>query len=633
MKATHQRESDSAGRHRVARTALGCVFFGLFYIWVWQFVQPQLLYHSNQVFLCEDVLISFPLFYKGWVFFEPFATTAGGLAEYAGAFLSQYFYYGHIGALILTGIAWLAYVATDRLIAAVGGRGVARWLRFVTPLLLLVNFNRYTFHVEDQLVFLTSLAMSLAYVLFVVRWRNRLVPLLVFAAASAIAYYVAGPPAVALAAVLCGLFEFLGNRRPVLAFIYLLAAWAAARLLETGPMEIRAGFDDWWAGVPLEFDAMAAAATAVMYLFLALLVAVLAGRRWSTDPGEAQEGKSVKPQRRNRLAVALALVLLAVGSGAVAFGTHYRSANQLLRITYFARIGGWSQVTDSASRVGNDCPIYVAVEVNRALFHTGRLLDEMFRYHQDSWRHLKHPWVLIPQQAEGSKYRGSYELLLRLGCLNEAEYAAHEALQIMDPRPRVLQELAFINLVKRQPEAARVYLTALSKDVVHGRFACDYLRRMDDDPMLTSDKDITQWRSRVSSQEVMMPLREDRMLKRQLAADKNNRMAFEFLMAGCLITRSLPDVVANVQRLNDFGYERLPRHIAEAIEIYSVKTGRQPDLHGFEIDQKTVDLVERATQITLEYGHDSDALVEAMQRELAGTYCAYFIANISGAVQ
>ena len=86
------------------RAAVGCAFFGLFYVWVWQFVQPQLLYHCDQVFLLwPDVLLTFPLFQKGWVFFEPFAMRVGGLGEYAGAFLSQYFYWGWLGSLILTG--------------------------------------------------------------------------------------------------------------------------------------------------------------------------------------------------------------------------------------------------------------------------------------------------------------------------------------------------------------------------------------------------------------------------------------------------------------------------------------------------------------------------------------------------
>ncbi|NLX97412.1 MAG: hypothetical protein GXY83_14680 [Rhodopirellula sp.] len=45
-------------------------------------------------------------------------------------------------------------------------------------------------------------------------------------------------------------------------------------------------------------------------------------------------------------------------------------------------------------------------------------------------------------------------------------------------------------------------------------------------------------------------------------------MAFEYLMAHYLLTRQLDKLVANLQRLDDFGYPSMPRHYEEALIMH-----------------------------------------------------------------
>ena len=622
-----------AGGRLALRTVVACVFFALFYVWVWQCVQPQILYHANQVFLCPNVLISFPLFYKGWAFFEPFATSPGGLAEYASAFLSQYFYYGWLGSLILTGLAWLAYLVTDRLIVALGGGGVARGLRFVTPLLLLIHYNRYTFHVADHLVLLVAMLLLLVYVLLA-RRRHPIVLLLAAGMGIALVYFVAGALAMLTLALLCAMAEFLANRRRLLALVYLSAAVAAAYLLwpEIDPADIRARFVAWWAGRRLPFDPTAEAAMAGLYLFLFLLMVVLSTIHGLRRRAATAANEPPQPRRPRPVAIGFGLLLLLLVGGTAAFGTHDRLGRKLLRIARFAQLEMWSQVVDEAKGIRpDDFPVYLTTEVNRALFRTGRLLNEMFCYAQEPWAIEQRRWgTLIPQQAEGVRYRGSFELLLRLGCVNEAEVSASEALEMLDARPRILRELALISVVKRRPDTARVFLSALSKDIVHGRWASERLRRLNDDPSLASDKDITHWRSLYPPEDERMPMREDQMLQRLVNWNRQNRMAFEFLMAHYLVVKNLDGIVANIATLREMGYERLPRHIAEAIEIHAIKTGKQPDLHGFEIDQKTADMVEQAMQVPLQYQYDDEGLLRTMKSTFSGMYSTFYLTNQAG---
>ena len=622
----------AAGGNLAARAVVACVFFALFFGWVWQWLDPRLLYHANQ--LCPELPLTFPVFFKGMAFFEPFALRCGGLAEYAAAFLSQYLYYQVVGALLLTGIAWLAYLVTDRLIVAAGGGGGARALRFVTPLLLLIIYNRYTFHLQDQVALLVTLALAVAYV-SLSRRRTGLALLLlfpVFAALSAALYYAAGPPGVALLAVLCCLVELVGRRRYLLGLLYLLVAGGAVYQLHLDPKSIYDQLNAWWAGQPPAFDVMTVAATAGLYLFLALAVLIAAGRRRYQRPEAPANAGAAAPRRGHAVIIALALILLA--GAAAAWGTRDERSRRILRLGHFGRMEMWSQLLDEAQHLPpGQFPAALTVELNRALFETGRLLDTMFAYPQPAWGHVQHPWMLLPVGAEAVRYRGSVELLLRLGCLNEAQRAADEALEALGPRPRVLREQALINLVGKQPEAARVYLTALSKDIVHGQWALNYLRRLDDDSLLAGDEQISRWRSFVAAADrASAPASSEATLLNLLDKNKKNRLACEYLLAYYLWSKKLDGVAANLHRLPDFGYQVLPEHVAEAVYIRANQTDAPVALHGMAQPPGTDQRVGDAVALLQSLPDDLPALARALAQDHSGSYVRYHMTGDSGVV-
>ena len=72
------------------------IFFILFYLYLWLEVDPRLIYHGG------GMITNFPVFFRGWVFFQQFIAYPGGPVEYLSAFLSQLFYYSWAGALIVT---------------------------------------------------------------------------------------------------------------------------------------------------------------------------------------------------------------------------------------------------------------------------------------------------------------------------------------------------------------------------------------------------------------------------------------------------------------------------------------------------------------------------------------------------
>ena len=78
------------------RTIQSSVFFLLFYLYLWLYIDLKLIYHGG------GMIMTFPVFFRGWVFFREFTSYPGGIVESLSAFLSQFFYYSWAGALVVT---------------------------------------------------------------------------------------------------------------------------------------------------------------------------------------------------------------------------------------------------------------------------------------------------------------------------------------------------------------------------------------------------------------------------------------------------------------------------------------------------------------------------------------------------
>jgi hypothetical protein len=69
------------------RTIRTLLFFIAFYLYIWLEVKPYLLFYVIGQYS------GFPVFYIGWDFFRKFTLYPGGLIEYFGSFLAQFFYF------------------------------------------------------------------------------------------------------------------------------------------------------------------------------------------------------------------------------------------------------------------------------------------------------------------------------------------------------------------------------------------------------------------------------------------------------------------------------------------------------------------------------------------------------------
>jgi len=288
----------------------------------------------------------------------------------------------------------------------------------------------------------------------------------------------------------------------------------------------------------------------------------------------------------------------------------------------------WAETLDAAARMPErDYDSRYNRNVMLALYHTGRMGDEMFRYPQA-------PGVAQYDMLEGKDshtYFQESRFFLELGLVNEAEKCAHEAFALEGDMPAILQHLAVINIVKDQPETARVFLNALSRKPPHRRAAEEMLRRLEADPRLETDPRVQHIRrSMIGEDRAFLIVNHEASLLRLLDKNPDNRMAFEFLMAHYLCVARPDKVVENLRHLRRFGYSRIPRHFQEAILLDAIGRGSPLPTGERQLDPEVLADAGMFFDILKRTPNRERALEKAVDAGLGDSYFFYYRFGRSG---
>jgi hypothetical protein len=272
--------------------------------------------------------------------------------------------------------------------------------------------------------------------------------------------------------------------------------------------------------------------------------------------------------------------------------------------------------------------IFSAQCANLALYHTGQLTENMFSYPQKPGALL----VTANINRDDVFYLIESSILIDLGHINFAEKLACESLENMGNNPFFLQRLVLINLVKGQTQTARVFLNVLAKDLIYGRQAKELLNRLDVDPQLITDTKIQNLRSIMLTEDFIFFLHSEKefLLLNLLERNRHNKMAFEYLMADYLLTNQLEKFVQNLWRLDDFDYQKVPRHYEEAILIYSKLTRKEVDLHGRKISTETAERGRKFFGTLNYFTLDKKAAYNALAKDFGNSYFFYNVFGVSG---
>jgi len=568
--------------------AFSLLFFVLYYLYLWLVVDLRLIYHGG------GMILNFPVFYLGREFFRQTVSLPGGFVDYISAFLAQFFHIGWAGALIATMQAYALWLCT-RSIARVSGPRLFEWVSFVSPILLLILYLRYAYPLGIAMDLLAALSFACLYIK--AASRNRPTSIAAFLLLSIILYAIAGGIYLLFAAI-CGLHELLLMRRPAIGVILLLSAPIIAFIESTTvfKMSFINVFNDFiQVGYKGEISYVTKITTAyLLYLFMPMILVVLwlvskmrfifTGR--GTPAGApSKANKKNKQDSEGRLIVWFKTKVLttlapsaAIVAGILAVCFFHNSWNKtLIAVDYYASNKMWQQVLDVAH--GQPYSIFINHAVNRALYHTNRLTQDMFVYKQQP-----DGLMLSKESATPMGWWRLADTYIDLGHMNLAEISLNEVMDLYGEQPLFSKRLALVGMVKGDIASARVYLDALSRTLFDAEWAKEQLKKIESDPNLSTDGEIQRLRSMKPVIDRDLASLNENIFLDLLTKNKNNRMAFEYLEAFYLLTDQLDKFVKHLELLNNYDYAGIPRVYEEAILLYNSKTKEKLEISGREIN-------------------------------------------------
>ncbi|NQT03077.1 MAG: hypothetical protein HQ580_13700 [Planctomycetes bacterium] len=614
----------------IGRTSRCLIFFVLFYLYLWFVVDLRLIYN------CTEVITNFPVFYKGWAFFCRFLSHPGGLVEYTGAFLSQLFYIGWAGALVVTIQAWLMSVCIGCILKSVNLSHLCR-LRYIPPILLLIIYTQYTYHFITTMAFLVSLFFVYLYLRITHSLTSNTSRLIVVLVLSVILYTIAAG-AYLLFAVLCAMYELLFRRQFWLGLLYLLSA-AIIPYVE-GVLVFKVSIIDAYSNLSplswkiLSFDNRRKLIVIIFILYSLLPLTMLASWLWQIIRNSKIQNRLNLLLKKMKFTISSpvlkwiieSLVLLAIASTAVFFS--YDKEKKTVFVTdFYARQRMWPQLLRAARCYPDN--YFVVNAANRALYHTGQLSYDMF-----SWPQNPATLFLSTKKYEHASCKKS-GIYLDIGLLNMAENALTESLEGLGERPSILKGLASINMAKANYDSARIYLGALSKTLFYGDWANNYLERLKSDPDLSEDKEIQRLRSVCMEKDYGFTSLNniEATLLQLLEKNRQNRMAFEYLMSWYLLNGRLDKFVQNLGRSDDFGFSQFPRLYEEAILIYVFSTRKPVNLLGRQGSDESRRRFDGFNQVLNDYGKNKQAAFNKLAQDYWDSYFFYYVYGRQGTEQ
>lgn len=520
-------------------TALAvCLFWGLCY--------PHHLHYQEQ----------FQLFLFDWDYAREVLSAPGGLADYLGRFATQFYLYAWVGAIILAVLIALI----QALVAKVSNQGKHLWLSLFTPLFLmrmLCDENSLTGSVFALL--LTLLAAWLVTSLSHCTTRCTLALLLV-----PVLYWMAGPVAILYVALLA-LHELkqacnLGTAAYV-ATVGIVALALPAFLAQFLPFETQ----HLYIGIHY-FRTHDVESSNLWWALLFAFIPAIGVSLWKKGSKNALSNQAEAAKSYNWKSALMALIVACAGSAALIYPQVNSKAETVMAYDFMARMQLWNRMQLTAQKQAPNNAL-CATALNLALAKTGILGERMFYYQQKGLSGL------LPEMSrDAMSPLTPSEVYYHLGMINTAQryvFEAQEAILDYQKSGRCYKRLAETNLIEGNYAVARKYLMALQKTLFYKDWANQTLALLGNEEAINNHPEYGPLRqNRFQDDEFFANNNYALLLQKLYESNKQNRMAFEYTLAACMLQKDLTRFHEVLSMNNAIHYNSLPMHFQEALIMW-----------------------------------------------------------------
>jgi hypothetical protein len=528
----------------------------------------------------------------------------GGLLEYAARFLTQ-FYTGRIAgslivSVILTLPAIIIFFINRRVIP--GNSFSLLFLLFPSWIMLLLQANYYHL-MEYNLGFVLILLFYLFYVSF--RGKNRSILVLIL---FPLFYYLAGAYAMIFAVLLIihNLFLEKGMQKYafssallIIAALSFLISW---KILFLQPVQLLI-----LSPLPLLKSTVYRTTFSVLAGYIIFYPAI------------CRIASSVKESRINsRFYSFLSIAIVSGATVSLLFRIYNPQTARVVEVEKLIFAGKW----DEAIKFQEKKPARNLISqyfYNIALSETDQLCDRLFMGSQDFGSgSLVLPW------GDEHLDRGAY-FYYSIGLINEAQRWAYEEMVVYGYRPQNIIMLAKTSLLNGDYRVARKYINILKRTLYYRDLAKKYEKMTDDPGLIKSDPELDGKLKLLPKSNFFIKFNEPQNnLPLILESQPDNKKAFEYYIAGLLLTKNVEAVADNIKKLKPMGYTKIPRYIEEAALVYYNSTKIIPDLGGLTLSDETQVRFSQYFQAFVAARKDPSTGKAKMEKSFGNTFWYYF---------
>ena len=545
---------------KIPSKAWNIIFFAfacILLIFFFRKVDLSLVYHMHQ-----------PFFSNTFASLQVYLTYPGGISDYAGQFVFQFYGNGTAAILvvILQLILWsfLFYLLVRKFLPPA----------FLQACLILCTVPLIVAHGSYQFTPDISVAVTLALCVAVIYRNFRLkIPynLVLYFLVAILAFYLAD--SIGLSVFLAGTLPFLIHQKKyriallsVIGVLILPLVWYQfdpnyATLKEAYQGHYILGGKEF---IPLLIDSLP------LLVFILLLTGLflfpILNRKDSTS------GMTVM----NFLVL---LPFLFFVSLKLTYNPEYKKILWIDRLAYEKK---WDELLKTV-----DMELVqrksVLMQVNRALYHKGILLNNLFFYPQN----YRQDALIIQSPTSSSIAVPLGEIYYDMGLINEARHWTNEALTVLGRQPRILQQLVETYIITGQYQTAEKYLNLMETSVITRLWAKAHRKYLFCDECVEKDPELRRLRRMNPSTDFFAAIENPFDNLRHLVADSiSNPMAFEYFIAHQLLSRKPGEILRHLPEFSSRGYVQLPRACQEAILMDQANKGIQTfSMPGYTIDE------------------------------------------------
>lgn len=579
------------------------------YLYLWLIIDSRTIYFTQK---------QFPVYLKGYAFLKGFLNYPGGLVNYVSAYLSQYFYYSAVGTFVIVLTLLFVFLLTDKLLRRMNFIK-NKYIAYIPAVILLIPFLKYL----DFLLFNIGVIAALFIIEMYLRISERkaIFKISILLILYSFSYYAIGPFYL-FVPVICSFYEISVKKRWQIGILNLLAGLAIPYFI--GVFLFQKSLKEVYTiSLLLDPKLNTELVSYIIYLSVSFPLIFIAGFVFNNQ-GFNKILLKLAPNILIRYSNILNLFLILIISIGIVWFSFDKGIYAMFRVNFYKQNNLWDELLKTADNYRGPDEVWLTYSVNRALYYKGEMAYKMFYYPQ-SFESFALPIRLDHREIPFT--------LFELGRIDDAEHLTQELNTLFGNRPMILKQLSLINAVKGNIPAVKVYLEILSRDIIFGKWAQNYLIDIKNDSLLSNNKVVQRLRSVVLMEDTVSAPIDDELFLSLLRTNRQNRMAFEYLMSYYLLTRQLDGIINNIPRLNDFGYYKIPQHYEEALMVYQSKTGFPVDNLGFTINPETKSRFKNFQNVLYFYKDDRSAAFKEAAKKYGNTYYFYYVFNKSGIKQ